>query len=258
MRRTIENRSFADMMKSKTKDDGWQITKASDPFYPGPVEIGEGKDWVNTTPKGNGDDSEGSEKTMKAANIKADPNGGAKSISTKNVLEQDKVNDASGVEDASSTHIEESAEGEKRFKEEMAKQPPATNLGEAERNVHNVLNNMERKKGDPFKTVKSLGEMITEKNGTGFFKAGGAAMAYNMDDDDPFMHNSYYSNPDSERPFLVQPEGYEEHVPANNIGGGGEYIMTNPDAVEEGEMPYQSDQWKTLAQSAEKGLFKPE
>lgn len=101
MRRTVENRSFADMMKSKAGGDGWQVKGASYPFSPGPVTIGEGKDWATTDVKGNGDDSEGSEKTMKGSVPKlSDPHGGAKSVDTRQQRQVDMVNDSDNIADA--------------------------------------------------------------------------------------------------------------------------------------------------------------
>lgn len=103
MRRTVENRSFADMMKSKAGGDGWQVKGASYPFSPGPVTIGEGKDWATTDVKGNGDGSEGSERMAKdgiSPKRLSNPDGGLRSIDTRQQLQADKVNDSDNIADA--------------------------------------------------------------------------------------------------------------------------------------------------------------
>lgn len=203
MRRTIENRSFADIMKSKTEGDSWQVKSASDPFCPGPVDIGKGKDWVSTTPKGNGDGSEGEERMAKTTNPLNNPNGGTKSINNKQVLQMDKANDADTAMDATAQqvnpgHIGKTTRPDSTYADDIdvgafrtiyGRDPTIEELrymaGQGEEGILNpeMFEAGTEDNGPQFDTEeeaieaygpswagKSLSQMIAERNGTGFFK----------------------------------------------------------------------------------------
>ena len=132
------------------------------------VVVGTGPEFGRTVWIG-GDGKECVRKIMapsKAHIAKTGIEGGAQGINA----DADPANKQIAKEAAANTKpFKENAQGEQEFKRRMAQQPKANNPDEAERNVRNVLDEMERKKGDPFKmdTFRHFQESATEFSKTG-------------------------------------------------------------------------------------------